>query len=68
MSGTPTSKRPPGLEDAAGLREEMGHFFVKFEVLEHVLAVNVANARVGKGPLLAQIELEIGARVEIDRC
>lgn len=50
--------------EAARLREEMGHLFEKFEVLEHELAVNVANARVGKRPLLPQVELEIGARVK----
>lgn len=54
-------------ENTARFRKEMRHLFVKFEVLERMLTVNIADGSFLERPLLAQIELDVCSRVkEID--
>lgn len=54
-------------ENTVRFGKQMPHFFVKFEVLERMLAINIAHSSIIERPPLAQIELDIGVRVkEID--
>ena len=45
-------------------RKKMGDLSVKFEVFKHMFAVDAADGRIAKRPLLAQVESAIGVGIK----